>query len=46
MEEPFETIGNIFLEGSDLSMSFANILREEGMEKGRQKSYEAQKGPD
>lgn len=33
MEELFETIGNTFLEGSDLSMSFANILREEGMEK-------------
>ena len=33
MEEPFETIGNTFWEGSNLSMSFVHILREDGMEK-------------
>lgn len=37
MEEMFEKIGNTFLEGSNLSMSLADILREEGMEKGLEK---------
>lgn len=35
----FDKIGNTFLEGSKLSMSLAEILREEGMEIGLKKEW-------
>lgn len=40
MKEMFKQIGNTFLEGSELSMSLADILREEGMEKGIEKGMQ------
>lgn len=38
--ENFDKIGNTFLEGSELSMSLADILREVGMEIGLKKGME------
>ena len=40
MKEMIERIGNIFPEGSELSMTLADILREEGMEKGVEKGMQ------